>query len=231
MTEIGSPSAAHTLLKLTPAAITRTTTSKAPGCGVSISSSWKASTGSPRRSSRITHAVIVSGSVPGSVATLATWLTSTATRHLLRFQIGGRKGANRTCTRTVAYSVQEALAAKPHVQRHAREERSADAEHEKRPQRADVQHEPAEVLTEEAGQRRDRQEHRRDERQLLHHDVEAVRDGREVHVHRPGQQVAVGVDQVRDADQVVVDVAEVVARAGREPGQVLDLADRAGREV
>src|SRR5436305_8085775 len=118
MTEIGSPSAAHTLLKLTPAAMTRTITSKAPGCGVSISSSWKASTGSPRRSSRITHAVIVSGSVPGSVATVATWLTSTATRHL--FEVGRhQEGPHRSDARRGAYSVEEALAPEPRVQQHA----------------------------------------------------------------------------------------------------------------
>ena len=35
----GSPSAAHTLLKFTPAAITRTITSNAAGSGTSISSS------------------------------------------------------------------------------------------------------------------------------------------------------------------------------------------------
>ncbi len=119
MTETGSPSAAHTLLKLTPAAITRTTTSNAPGCGVSISSSWNASTGSPRRSSRITHAVIVSGSVPGSVATLATWLTSTATRHLFAVRFDGMGGPHRSGARRVAYlvaSVEEAVAAEPREQ-------------------------------------------------------------------------------------------------------------------
>src|SRR3954462_13028360 len=46
-TETGLPSAAHTLLKFTPAAITRTVTSNAPGSGVCISSSWNASIGSP----------------------------------------------------------------------------------------------------------------------------------------------------------------------------------------
>ena len=86
MTETGSPSAAHTLLKLTPAAITRTTTSKAPGSRRLDLLQLEGVTGSPRRSSRITHAVIVSGSVPGSVATVATWLTSTATRHLFRVE-------------------------------------------------------------------------------------------------------------------------------------------------
>ena len=68
-TDTGTPRAAHTLLKFTPAAITRTITSKAPGSGTSISSSWKASIGSPSRSWRITQAAIVSGSSPGSVST------------------------------------------------------------------------------------------------------------------------------------------------------------------
>src|SRR5215212_10966716 len=78
-TETGLPSAAQTLLKFTPAAITRTVTSKAPGSGTSISSSWKASIGSPWRSSRITQAAIVGGSSPGSTSICATRLVSTAT--------------------------------------------------------------------------------------------------------------------------------------------------------
>ena len=49
----------------------------------------------------------------------------------------------------------------------------------------------------------------RHDRELLHHGVEAVGDGGEVDVHRAREQVAVGVDQVADSDQVVVDVAEV----------------------
>ena len=47
-------------------------TSNAPGSGTSISSTWNASTGSPSRSWRMTHAAIVSGSSPGSVSTFAT---------------------------------------------------------------------------------------------------------------------------------------------------------------
>jgi hypothetical protein len=66
------------LLKLTPAAITRTITSKAPGSGTSISSIWKASTGSPSRSWRITQAAIVSGSWPGSTSRVDTSFMSTA---------------------------------------------------------------------------------------------------------------------------------------------------------
>src|SRR3954453_8375373 len=78
-TDTGWPSAAQTLLKLTPAAMTRTTTSKAPGSGVGISSSRNASSGSPKRSSRITKAAMVGGRSPGSASNRATWLTSTAT--------------------------------------------------------------------------------------------------------------------------------------------------------
>src|SRR3712207_2188092 len=78
-TDTGWPSAAHTLLKFTPAAITRTVTSKAPGSGTSISSSWNASSGSPCRSSRITHAAMVGGSSPGSTSSCATCFVSIAT--------------------------------------------------------------------------------------------------------------------------------------------------------
>src|SRR5215208_44599 len=71
-TDTGWPSAAQTLLKFTPAAMTRTVTSNAPGAGTSISSSWNASRGSPSRSSRMTHAAIIAGSSPGSVSTCVT---------------------------------------------------------------------------------------------------------------------------------------------------------------
>src|SRR5436190_39724 len=54
-------------------------TSKAPGSGTSISSTWNASLGSPKRSSRITHAAIVAGSWPGSVLTSDTRCRSIAT--------------------------------------------------------------------------------------------------------------------------------------------------------
>src|SRR5215210_7736824 len=78
-TETGWPSAAQTLLKFTPAAITRTVTLNAPGSGTSISSSWKASSGSPWRSSRITQAAIEAGSSPGSTSSCATCFVSIAT--------------------------------------------------------------------------------------------------------------------------------------------------------
>src|SRR4051794_20481884 len=59
--------------------MTRTVTSKAPGSGTSISSSWNASSGSPWRSSRITHAAMVGGSSPGSTSSCATCFVSIAT--------------------------------------------------------------------------------------------------------------------------------------------------------
>src|SRR5829696_1360976 len=99
-TDTGLPSAAHTLLKFTPAAMTRTITSNAPGSGTSISSSWKASTGSPSRSWRMTQAVIFSGSVPGSTPTSATFVRST----LVMSEIGssGRKSGTDPTLRGLA---------------------------------------------------------------------------------------------------------------------------------
>jgi hypothetical protein len=66
------------VVEVDPAAITLTTTSKAPGSGTSICSSWKASVGSPSRSWRITQAAIVSGRVPGSTSSCEIALLSTA---------------------------------------------------------------------------------------------------------------------------------------------------------
>ena len=45
------------------------------------------------------------------------------------------------------------------------------------------------------------------------------------------EQVAVGVDQVADADQMVIDVAEVVALVELQPGQLGELVDRAREQV
>src|SRR5829696_5242360 len=74
--------------------MTRTMTSKAPGSGTSISSSWKASTGSPSRSSRITQAAMVAGSSPGSVLTPVTSVRSAwAMRSSSSSAVGrGRRG-------------------------------------------------------------------------------------------------------------------------------------------
>src|SRR3954471_9073973 len=131
-TETGLPSAAHTLLKFTPAAITRTTTSNAPGSGTSISSSWKASVGSPSRSARMTHAAIVGGSSPGSTSSWATWLVSTDMRG--------------------AYSGSEPVVALDPEQReqdHSGDDEAADAEDEEVVEPRDVVDQPREVLAEE----------------------------------------------------------------------------------
>jgi hypothetical protein len=65
----------------------------------------------------------------------------------------------------------------------------------------------------------------------LHHLVLAVADRREVQIGRSGEQVPIGVDQVADPDQMVVDVAEIVALVELEPRQPRDLVDRAGEQV
>ena len=54
-----------------------------------------------------------------------------------------------------------------------------------------VDHEP-EVLAEEAGDERQRQEDRRDYRELLHDIVLTVADGRQVQVGGAREQIAVG---------------------------------------
>ncbi len=95
----------------------------------------------------------------------------------------------------------------------------------------DVDHQPLEVLAEEADHEGERQEDRRHHGQLLGDLVEPVGDDREVGVAAARQQVAVGVDLVGDADRVVVDVAEVVARVGLEAGDFEDVVDPPGEQV
>ena len=89
----------------------------------------------------------------------------------------------------------------------------------------------AEVLAEEAGDECQREEDRRDDRELLHDLVLAVADGRQVEVGGSGEQIAVGVDQVADPDQMVVDVAEVVALVKLETRKLGKLIDRAGKQI
>src|SRR5579872_979456 len=57
------------------------------------------------------------------------------------------------------------------------EQLAPEAERDEGADTADVFDLEAEVLAEEAGQPAERQEDRRDHRQLLHHAVEAIRDG------------------------------------------------------
>src|SRR3954447_12154105 len=157
-TETGWPSAAHTLLKLTPAAMTRTTTSKAPGSGVGISSSWNASSGSPKRSSRMTQAAIVGGRSPGSASNRATWLTSTAT--YLTAPGPTERWPDATRLTRESTSLQPVLPAAPEVdaEDHAGDQKAADPPAEEVPLAVDVTHQPAEVLAEEAGHERPRHE-------------------------------------------------------------------------
>ena len=90
---------------------------------------------------------------------------------------------------------------------------------------------PGEVLTEEPRQERERHEDGGDDRELLHDGVEPVRDGREIDVHRAGDQVAIRVDHVADPDQVVVDVAEVPLVVVGHARKRLDPDDDRGEEV
>src|SRR3954451_18417797 len=123
--------------------MTRTITSKAPGSGTSISSSWKASIGSPKRSSRMTQAAMVGGSSPGSTSTLATSLTSTATWHLLELVQSGADATGEA----------PPVAPPPEQDRDQDERRDQEAEHLVADDGAlglDVAHQVAEVLAEEA---------------------------------------------------------------------------------
>ena len=58
-----------------------------------------------------------------------------------------------------------------------------------------------------------------------------VGDGREVRVHGPRKKIAVGVDQVADADEVVVEVSEVPLVLGGHAGQTAHPRQQAGDHV
>src|SRR5437764_5923400 len=132
--------------------MTRTMTSNAPGSGTSISSSWKASFGSPSRSSRMTQAAIVLGSSPGSVSTRDTCVTSTATVPGPRsFFVGrARMLPAELFARLIPTHVQ--------VRGDRGAQHAADPQQPERADAVDVSDEPAEVLAEEARQERQRQE-------------------------------------------------------------------------
>src|SRR4051794_717334 len=138
----------------------------------------------------MTHAVIVSGSSPGSVLTSETRLMSTVIE----------RG-----------NLQPPSPAEEAEEDHAADDQAADANAEERRGGVDVLDHPSKVLSEEAGHKGQRQEDRGDDGELLHHVVDAVGDAREVDVHGAGEDVAVGVDLLGDPRQVVPDVAEVVA--------------------
>src|SRR3954447_3359795 len=211
-TETGLPSAAHTLLKFTPAAMTRTMTSNAPGSGTSISSTWNASSGSPSRSWRMTQAAIVAGSSPGSVSTCATCVRSTAIVCLRSHLSGsspprrGRRGAGTL----LAVPVQVTRAVQPRPDQRDRDDHAPDPEHEEARERVDVPHEPAEVHAEEAGDDRERHEDRREQRQAGGDLVEPVRGRLQVDVEGLGEQLAAVGGEVDGEDQVVAHVGKRV---------------------
>ncbi len=72
-----------------------------------------------------------------------------------------------------------------------------------------------------------RQEDRAYDRELLHHLVLTIADRREVQVGATAQQIAIGIDQIGDTDQVVIDVAEVVALVQLEAGDLREMVNRA----
>jgi hypothetical protein len=115
------------------------------------------------------------------------------------------------------------------------DEEAAEAVGGERRERVDVPDHPAEVHPEEADDEREREEDRRDQRQLLGRlvliDADLVltdaQDG-EVGLQDAGQELALGVDLVVDELHVVVDVAEVVLDGGR-PGVAAALDRRQRR--
>ena len=90
---------------------------------------------------------------------------------------------------------------------------------------------PGEVLAEEAGQEGEGKEQRGDDGQLLHHHVQAIGHRRDVGVHGAGQQVTVGVDQVADADEMVVEITKVAFVLRRHPRQPSRTRQKAGEHV
>src|SRR4051794_22999135 len=225
-TETGWPSAAQTLLKFTPAAITRTVTSKAPGSGTGISSSWKASNGSPWRSSRITHAAMGGGSSPGSTSSCATCFVSIATtapdsgaRMLVgggRFRVKGGGKGHRPSEPVLALDPEHG------ADDHGGDDEAPHAVDEEGVAGVDVAHQPAEVLAEEAGHERPGQEERAADRQPRRHGVQAVGVRVEVGRGERREVVLLAVQFAGDLGEVVADVAEVLAGAAREPRQVED---------
>src|SRR3954452_18672786 len=206
-TDTGLPRAAQTLLKLTPAAMTRTTTSKAAGSGTSISSTWKASLGSPSRSWRMTQAAMVGGSSPGSVSMVEICVRSTAMR---------REPSPWWLAATRPQHPQDGG-------QHQDGQRRRDGPDEEGVARGDVAHEPAEVLAEEAGDEGQRQEDRAQQRKPGRARVEPVGVAREVDPDGLAEQLAQVVHAAHRRDEDVVDLAEGVARGlALEAGERLE---------
>jgi len=76
-------------------------------------------------------------------------------------------------------------------ERYESDDLRADAEAEEDRPAADVADHPAEILAKETGDEADAEEDLGNHGQLLHDGVEAVGNGGEVDVHRPGEAVAV----------------------------------------
>src|SRR3954447_22612024 len=214
--------------------MTRTMTSNAPGSGTSISSTWKASSGSPSRSWRMTQAAIVAGSSPGSVSTCATCVRSTAIglSALPAVRIVAATGGRRGAGTLLAVAFQVPPPPQPGRDDGDRAHGPADAPDQERGERVDVVHEPAEVLAEEAGDDRQRHEDRREHAHPRGDLVEAVRRRLEVDVQRLGEQLAAVGDEVDAEHEVVADVGErVVGLAGADRQHALDRIRAAGEHV
>lgn len=90
---------------------------------------------------------------------------------------------------------------------------------------------PVEVHPEEPGQKAQRQEDRGDDRELLRRLALAVRDHRQVEVGAPGDHVVISVELVGDADEMVVDVAEIVVAVRLHARQVRDHLHLPGEQI
>src|SRR5690348_12077008 len=204
--------------------MTRTMTSKAPGSGTSISSTWKASIGSPSRSWRMTHAAMVAGRSPGSASTCDTCVISTAISVALpvRLALLYARVQRRSGTLPAA---EIAGAQEEHGGHDQRQDHPTDAEDQERLGGVDVVDQPPEVHPEEAGGEGQRQEDGGHDGQAAGHLVDE-------HVDRLGEQLAQIVDLGGGDHEIVVDVAERVAGdVALEAGQVLEQVAAAGQHL
>jgi hypothetical protein len=97
---------------------------------------------------------------------------------------------------------------------------AAHAKSPEGPGAADVPHQEAEVLAEEAGDEGEREKDGGDECELFRDLVLAIGRQREVNVQRAVHQIARRVELVDDPDRVVVNVAVLHHFLGGEQGQI-----------
>ena len=71
------------------------------------------------------------------------------------------------------------------------------------------------VLAKDAGDEGNRHEDSRDDRQLLHYLVQAVRDRREIDIQQPAHQVAVRIQYLKGAHEMVMHIGKVRLNFGR----------------